>query len=104
MQAISGPQFLLSIQISSSATIPRKPKFLCPCFMCNSERERSRKTIMKHSKIHAAHLASLRASGACQDTIVSVENCQKALIALLDALKKDGGKLPMGGECRYPDP
>ena len=61
---------------------------------------------MKHCKLNAAHLASLKASGsrAHQDTIDSAEDCQEALIALLDALKKGDGKLPSGGECRSPDP
>jgi hypothetical protein len=67
---------------------------------------RSRRTIMKHCKVNQAYLIRLRqpGAGAEQGTIELVEDCQKALIVLLDTLKEADEDLSMGGECRSPYP
>jgi hypothetical protein len=62
------------------------PKYYFPCFKCKSEREVNRKTLHKHFRLNQDHLAHLRASGANQDTVNSVQGCHYLMMEMVNEL------------------
>ena len=70
------------------SAVTMAPKYLCPCFMCKSGAYLTKKTLKIHLKRNQKHLAQLKASGAHQDTIKLVTNCDYELAALLSSLGK----------------
>ena len=64
------------------------PKYLCPCFLCKSGAYITIKILKSHFTRNQNHLAQLKASGAHQDTIKLVTDCDYELATLLSSLTK----------------
>jgi hypothetical protein len=58
-------------------------KYLCPCFKCNSRKELARRTIRIHFRDNQEHLNNLIASGAHQETVDFVQECDNQITELL---------------------
>lgn len=77
-------------------------KYKCPCFMCPSKKDISRRTIRIHFRENLGHLNKLRASGANLDTLAFVENCHYELIQLLSSIAEESQATRPPGSP-YPD-
>ena len=89
----AGNQWLLGCLYLAQSTHPPAtmalPKYPCPCFKCNSMKNLAKRTILAHSKQNLQHLGHLQASGADQDTIYFVQECQNKILQLLNDLNEE---------------
>jgi hypothetical protein len=77
-------------------------KCLCPCFKCTSRKELSRRTIRIHFRENQEHLNNLIATGADQDTVDFVQECDTQITELLSSLAEES-QSSRQSRSAYPD-
>jgi hypothetical protein len=105
---ISGPSvlhLLLHLTLSTHfLATTMAPKYTCYCFKCNSRKEVTRKTLYSHLRQNQEHLDHLLESGADQDTVDFVQQCNYQMLHLLNVLAEGApsgqpGSSHSAGKC-----
>lgn len=81
--------------------MPASPKYLCPCFTCNSRKHLVKRTIQAHLRLNLTQLQDQIASQGAWQTISYLQSCYDQTAQLLASLA--GGSLG-GSQASSPSP